>query len=370
MGTQQKEPAPMKPICARLGKTYILIAAVLVGGCAEKKLRPETSRPQKAPAATPAATPEPEPTTEDPVERPKRAEYAPHVVIDWSVPQVEVAAEVVLCEGDLELLLCSKGTKEHESTLATPARPKHIFEALGLIGVTPGNPPAFDLDKREPIPAAGQRLAIEIVSQESAGKRVSAAHEWMMQKSSQQTMPAPRWVFCGSRVDETGRFAADSDGTIVCVVDFDSAVVGVAGNYTADNDALWLAADPHMIPELGTTCTVILRPLDEAPMELTFTSEGLFEWNDRVLGALELDEIIRERTRHNPDQTLVLTEAPGDHDPHFARFAALAIVGSGIKRENLKLNLLPRPEQAAQPTPAEAPESQVEESSEEGPSAP
>jgi len=329
----------------------------------------QSSAPSSKPTPAPAPRPTPAPTVSEkpapspaPSDKPKRAEYAPHVTIDWTVPQVEIAAKVVLREGPLELLLCSQGTKEHESILATPARPRHVFEALGLIGATPGRPPAFDLDRKLPIPATGQRLAIELITEESGGRRVVAAHEWMKSTAADRPLAVPRWVFCGSRT-EGDRFAADGEGTMVCVVDFDTAVVGTGENHSADNDALWAAADSSAIPATGTPCIVVIRPLDDAPINLVLTPENMFQWDDRVLDALELDTLIRERTRHNPDQKVTLGETPGEPNP-FARLAAHAIVGSGIKRENLTLNLLPRPEKPATPpapppaesSPAEDPE--------------
>jgi hypothetical protein len=281
--------------------------------------------------------------------KPKRVEYAPGVLIDWSVPHVEITAEVVLRERNLELLLCAKGTKEHESILATAAPASKIYEALGLIGLEPGQPPAFDLATKTPVPAAGQRLAIEIHTAMDGGQRVDAAHEWMRVVESKTPMPAPHWVFCGSRKTNQ-QLAADGEGTLICVVDFDSALIGLADNHDANDATLWLETDTQRIPPLGTTCTVVIRALDEAPIELVLTPENFFKTKDRVLDALELDAIIRERIRHNPDQRVVLTEPPGDPNP-FARLAAHAIVGSGIKREMLTLNLLPRPEKT--PPPAE-----------------
>lgn len=309
-----------------------------------------TPRPAPTPTPTPAPTAPPAPTAApdaQAAEKPKRVEYAPHVTIDWTVPQVEVEARVVYREGPIELLLCSVGTKEHESILATPAKPSHVFEALGLIGIEPGSPPSYDPDSQQAIPATGQRVAIEIEFAVDGGKRNLAAHDWMILADSDAAMPAPRWVFCGSRKDNAGRLTADSEGTIICVVDFDTAIIGISEHHTADNDALWLKADPASVMPIGTVCTVVIRELDEAPMELTLTPENLFAWKERILTAEELDGIIRYRTRHNPDQEVILTEKPGEPNP-FARLAAHAIIGSGIKRERMTANLLP-------PTPKPAP---------------
>lgn len=278
------------------------------------------------------------------------------MTIDWSVPQVEVDAKVVLREGPLELLLCATGTKEHESILATDADVTKIYEALGMIGLEPGHPAAYDPQTQQATAATGQRVAIDLVTPVGEGKRTTPAHEWMQLAEGKTTMPAPRWVFCGSARNDAGRLTAAVEGTIVCVVDFDTALIAIGESHTASNDALWLAADPAMVPELGTACTVIFRPLSDEPLTITLTPENFFRLGDRVLDALELDALIRDRIRHNPEQKVLLKESGSEPNP-FARLAAHAIVGSGIKRENLALDLLPPatpPAPSAAPAPANA----------------
>jgi hypothetical protein len=312
---------------------------------------PPTPSAAPTPAASPAASSTP---AADAGEKPKRAQYAPGVLIDWSIPQVEIDAKVVLRERNLELLLCKAGTKDHESILATQASAAKVFEALGLIGLTPGNPPSFDPESKKATPASGQRVAIELQTEVAGGVETVAAHEWMVLADTKKPVPAPRWVFCGSRKN-AGGLAADEDGTIICVVDFDTALIGLGESHTSSDAGLWVATNTERIPEIGTKCTVIIRGLDDAPLELTLTPENYFRWNDRVLDALELDALIRERIRNNPDQAVVLTEAPGEPNP-FARLAAHAIVGSGIKRENLTANLLPRPEPTPDPAAFSSPD--------------
>lgn len=57
---------------------------------------------------------------------------------------------------------------------------------------------------------------------------------------------------------EEGRFGADVEGTVVCVVDFDTALIGVGGLHSADDEQLWLRANPKTIPPRGTKCRLII----------------------------------------------------------------------------------------------------------------
>ena len=70
----------------------------------------------------------------------------------WFDPKAKrlvLRARVVLREGYLEHLMCSKGTKEHEAILATDAVPHQIHAGLLLTGAEPGHPVQF-VPKFEP----------------------------------------------------------------------------------------------------------------------------------------------------------------------------------------------------------------------------
>src|SRR5262249_42393464 len=61
----------------------------------------------------------------------------------WFDPKAKrlyLRARIVLRDGYLEHLMCSKGTKEHEAILATDAVPNQIHAGLLLTGAEPGKP--------------------------------------------------------------------------------------------------------------------------------------------------------------------------------------------------------------------------------------
>ena len=64
----------------------------------------------------------------------------PGVAINVQERCVDVESSVCLHRGALELVACTKGTKEHESIVAIEARPVHIHAALLLLGAKPGSP--------------------------------------------------------------------------------------------------------------------------------------------------------------------------------------------------------------------------------------
>ena len=342
------------------GMLGVTLFALMLGDALAQA--PTTQPASTQPAATqPAST---QPATTQPVRQPaaegRRVAYAPHVTIDWSVPQVEIDARVVLREGPLELLVCAEQTKEHESILVTAARPRRVYEALGLIGLEPGHPLRYDSTTAQYTPATGQRLALEIHYRDGEEDKTVAAHEWMAASGTQQSISAPVWVFCGSQTLD-GKFAADVEGTVACVVDFNSALIGLAERHSAKNSELWLVANTPLIPERGTPCRLVVRGLNIEPLVLTLTPEGFFLWKDEILDPLELDAVIRWRTRHHPSQRVELS--PMAVEPSevkrmnlFARVAGRAIIGSGIAPQSMTLDLLEEPaEEAIDFTPASSP---------------
>ena len=182
-------------------------------------------------------------------------DYAPGVRIDWQRRRVEVDVKVVLRQGPLELLVCSPGTREHESVFVSPARPLHLYQALGLLGFDPGAPVRYDEARDEWIAPHGASL--ELSTRCGADADVPVEH-YLLQTETEKRPDSLPWVFAGSRkLDENG-LAADRDGTVVCLVDFESALITVGAVHTADNEQLWLRANPETIPQMKTPCTLVI----------------------------------------------------------------------------------------------------------------
>ena len=71
------------------------------------------------------------------------AQYQPGIRIDWQHYEVQADAAVVLRNGLIELFACSPRSREYESIVRIDARPLYLYQALGLIGLTPGHPIRF-----------------------------------------------------------------------------------------------------------------------------------------------------------------------------------------------------------------------------------
>lgn len=189
--------------------------------------------------------------------------FAPGVRIDWRRRVVEVDAVVVLRKGPLELLACSPKTREYESILAVSARPMHIFQAMGLIGLEPGSPVRYDEKHDRWLAPTGETLQLRVRYRQKDVERTVPVEHWLLDVKHGRPPKSLKWVFAGSRTLKSGRFGADVDGTVVCVVDFETALISPGARHSADNEALWLAANTKAIPPTGTTCTLLIRSAKE-----------------------------------------------------------------------------------------------------------
>lgn len=221
--------------------------------------------------------------------------FAPGVTIDWPNLTVELEAEVVLQDGPLELFACSPRTKEHESVLVVMARPREIFQAMGLIGLTPGSPTRYIKEDDRWEPARGDRVDLRVRWGEGDAVRFARPQEWMLRSDRDKLMSPPelRWVFAGSLTSKEGRFAADLEGTVAAVVDFEASLIALSTSHTADNEQLWLMANKERIPARGTRCRLLIRSAFRPPMPVTLRDDGSLLHRGYPIQVARLAEMLR-----------------------------------------------------------------------------
>ncbi|MBN2562859.1 MAG: hypothetical protein JXQ75_18205 [Phycisphaerae bacterium] len=195
---------------------------------------------------------------------PRVVDFVPGIRIDYRRPQIEIDAEIILRQGELELFAYSRAPtpKEHETILLLNVAPEAIYQALGLIGLTPGSPMRYVPDTQTIQPPSGDPVDV-FVRHVWKGKTVEcSACDWMLDLKENKPMKRMHWLFTGSRRLENGAFQANIDGTVVTVVDFASSLLALPGSHSSANAQLWLGANTEAIPPIGTKVTLILRPAD------------------------------------------------------------------------------------------------------------
>ena len=181
----------------------------------------------------------------------------------WFDPKgkrVVLRARVVLREGQLEHLMCKKGTKEHEAIVATDAPPLGIHTALILTGAEPGHPVQF---VPEFAPPAGTAIAIEFLWRQDGELRKADARQWVWDEKTKAPL-AIDWVFGGSLfyddpVTKQRTYAAE-EGDLITVANFASAILDLPMKSSANDADRVFSAHTARIPPIGTEVFVVLSP--------------------------------------------------------------------------------------------------------------
>ncbi|MCX5649176.1 MAG: YdjY domain-containing protein [Planctomycetota bacterium] len=219
-----------------------------------------------------------------PTEKPVVLKTLPGITVDTAKSEVRLEGKVCLQEGALELVVCSEGTREHESIVVVKARPSHVTFALALLGLEPGQP-AHWTEARAFSPPAGETLDITArfftVSDEEKArvdkliaegakpekiqvrktllKEVPAYKLLRLSGSAAEVTRPIEWVYVG-RPEKNMLVAADREGTVVCLSNFVEAVIDVPFESTAVNADLLYEANPNVVPPVGTPVELVIRP--------------------------------------------------------------------------------------------------------------
>lgn len=224
-------------------------ASLFLAGCVDDAPTPKKA---SAPPAAPSA-----PAKKVPVGKNVALE------VQGDKRRVLVDAYVCLRQGQLEQFLTRKRTKEHEAILAADVDARDIHTALILAGAEPGKPVQF---RPRYQPAAGTVIKVYL-DYVDKGKQVQvAANQWIRDARKKRELDQD-WVFGGSHLipdplDMTKKpYYAANDGDVICVSNFDTAMLDLPIESSKDNGDLSFEAYTERIPPLETPVRVILEPV-------------------------------------------------------------------------------------------------------------
>jgi hypothetical protein len=186
--------------------------------------------------------------------------------------RVLVAAEVCLREGLLEVFLCKKNTKEHESILRVDMDARFIHAALVGAGAKYGKPVQFVNEKGDPDykPASGDKIQVGLHYTLDGKPQSHAAQEWILDKKTKKPM-AHQWVFAGSRFMKNPDapptdpdYYCANNGEVICLSNFVDSMLDLPVEISRENADLNFDALTAKIPPLGSMVWVILEPVPAA----------------------------------------------------------------------------------------------------------
>lgn len=249
----------MREAMAPVVCSVLLASLSLAAGC--------SSRPSSTP--TPQAT------------EPELIEMLPGVRVDLDRGIVEFDAVVAVDCHDpetpdvyLEVVCCTRDTREHEALVVTTTPPSSVHVALLLLGGTPGAPGSWRQEGSAivAVPPTGEGVRVTFLTTDADG--TTHAHDpakWIIQKETghtlRETLPGTGWVFAGSRVREfRGREVYDADGTgqFIGLHTFGSEAIAwlrIESPEAGIDEPQWMA-NAASVPVIGTPVTVRLELIE------------------------------------------------------------------------------------------------------------
>lgn len=178
--------------------------------------------------------------------------------------RVIVSGSVCLQKGQLELLLTRKDTKEHEAVLNADLDARDLHQALILANAREGKPVSFQPKYQV---ASGQPIKISVIWSEKGQRKEVDARQWVRNANTKQPLKH-HWVFAGSKLianplDPTKRIYLANDGDLVCVSNFESALMDLPIKSSKDSADLVWEANTEKIPPVGTPVSIVFEPIPE-----------------------------------------------------------------------------------------------------------
>lgn len=207
----------------------------------------------------------------------------PGVTINVEGRFVDIAGKVCLERGMLELVACTKGTKEHESIVAIEASAMHIHTALLLLGAEPGNPamtkvPAGKNESWVNVPPSGWPVDVLLVFPDKTGKPAEHPISEFITRATSETeaargaaepgkgnkFPTHTFLFAGSRLLEDGpgprKYMSDQSGNVISIVTFGDELLCLPDIHSEQKSALEWQVNAAGLPATGANVTLRLRP--------------------------------------------------------------------------------------------------------------
>jgi hypothetical protein len=226
-----------------------------------------------------------EPESKRPVRKPIKL---PGLVIDFPNKCLDLEATVCLDRGFLELIACTKGSKEHESIVAIKARPMHVHTALLLLGANNGNPamrkPVSEEKTRwVELAPRGDSINVFLVVKNSKNESVERSISDFVKRAKDQLDDEIRkpndailkdapgrtdkfpntFLFAGSQLRDNGkaprRYLADQTGHVISIATFGDELLCLPSVHSQANGALMWRVDSTHLPKVGSKVTLRLR---------------------------------------------------------------------------------------------------------------
>ena len=182
--------------------------------------------------------------------------------VDLNKKQVIAGGFICLNAGPLEVFVCPRQTKEHESVVSINSTAELVHAALLAVEAVPGKPVQWVPEYK---PATGDVIEVNVMWKKEEELIKRRGQEMILNVKTGKPMQHD-WIFGGSIVEtleanehypERSFYLADS-GELICVSNFSTATLDVPVKSSDANAGLLYEANTPNVPEVGTKVYVVL----------------------------------------------------------------------------------------------------------------
>ena len=179
-----------------------------------------------------------------------------NILINTSKKEISFTAEFNMERGLIELILCGKNGKLHESVLETDIIPSYLQTALLLLGLQCGQNLDFQGQDKTP---KGDSLLIYAEWTDSLDNKIYVRiEELVYNKPQKRKMKATHWIFLGSKfVDD--RFMADIEESIITTYHDPFSIID--NPLKTGNDDTLYEVNSSIVPKKGTEVKIIIKSI-------------------------------------------------------------------------------------------------------------
>ena len=179
------------------------------------------------------------------------------ITINKQSGEIEFPAEFNMESKPIELLLCGKNGKLHESVLKTDIVPSQLQVSLLLLGYEYGQNIEFQGQDRTP---EGDSLLIFVEWIDSLNNKIKVRIEKLaFNVAEKKEMRETFWIFSGSQV-LNGTFMADVEGSIITTYHDPFTIIDNPLS-TGNDDTLYIV-NSRIVPPKGTKARIIIKPFN------------------------------------------------------------------------------------------------------------
>ncbi len=187
------------------------------------------------------------------------------LTIDVAEGTVTIPCKVNMNEGLLEVVLCTKEGKLHESLLSTTVTPLELQTALLLLGLDPVNEEPDDPAKADPlsnfttIETPGDSVVM-LLSMQRNGKSVTEPIEnFVFDESVKKPLSNSTWLFRGPVMHRSGYMLIDPDVTMIATYSDPIALMELNSQSKYNDELFYVNKSKNLV--IGEPVTLIIKTI-------------------------------------------------------------------------------------------------------------